>query len=444
MAKRSLRRAATAGNGAPLIVSGLAVIAVTYGLARYGYGLYLPQFRAAFGLSPGVAGFIAAGGYVGYCAAAVVASRLVDRGRARQALWVAGGSAALGSLLVAAAWNSLSLAVGALTAGTGAGAATPALVAAVAGTVSAADGPRAQGMVNSGTGVGVVVGGLLVLSIPGAWRWSWAGFAVGALLVTAWADRRTRWSSMQDPAGRGVRGARGQIRPLGRPLVAALLAGAGCAGVWTFARDVMTAEGNLTPAATGLLWCLLGAAGLLGGFSGMLVQAIGLRTAWMGCVLAAAAGTALLGAAPGVVIPAALALACFGSAFVALSGVLLAWGAQRVPAATAAAAATLFIGLTVGQAIGAVALGAVAEAAGTSAAFLVAGALLVISAAGAECRSPDSALDGGPVSVLRGRRTPAGEAVTREHPIARPRSAARSVDEREGTAAPAVHASSID
>ena len=390
MAKRSLRPAETARGGA-LVVSGVAVIAVTYGLARYGYGLYLPQFRTAFGLSPSTAGAIGASSYVGYCGAAVAASCLVGGGWARQALWAAGGSAALGSLLVAVAWNGSSLAAGALIAGSGAGAATPALVAAVAGTVPLADQPRAQGLVNGGTGAGVVGGGLLVLSIPGAWRWSWAGFAVVALVVTTCADRRTRWGSIpQSPSVRGFRRAQEQVRPLSRPLVAALLAGAGCAGVWTFARDLLTTDGGLSPAVTGLLWCLLGAAGLLGGLSGVLVRRVGLRAAWRGTVLAAAAGTALLGVLPGAVIPAALALACFGSAFVALSGVLLAWGAQLTPAAAAAAAAILFIGLTVGQAVGAVVLGLVTEAAGASTAFLAASALLVISAAGAERRSSAS------------------------------------------------------
>ena len=387
MLKRSLRRSREATRGG-LVVSGVAVIAVTYGLARYGYGLYLPQFRAAFGLSAGTAGAIAAGSYVGYCAAAVLASRLVGAGRARQALWAAGGSAALGSLVVAVAWNGTSLAAGALIAGSGAGAASPALVAAVAGTVPLADQPRAQGLVNGGTGAGVVGGGLLVLSFPEAWRWSWTGFAVVALVVTACADRRTRWGAdSRGPSGRGVPRATAHLRQVGRPLVAALLAGAGGAGVWTFARDLLTADGGLSSAATGLLWCLLGAAGLLGGLSGVLVRRVGLRAAWQSTVVAAAAGTALLGVLPGAVIPAALALACFGSAFVALSGVLLAWGAQRTPAAAAAAAAILFIGLTVGQAVGAVVLGVVTETAGAPTAFLAASALLVISAAGADGRS---------------------------------------------------------
>ncbi|SFF71782.1 MFS transporter [Blastococcus tunisiensis] len=389
MPKRSLRPDTELPPTAALVVPGLAVIAVTYGLARYGYGLYLPQFRTAFGLSAGTAGAVAAGSYLGYCAAAVVASGLVGTGRARRALWVAGGSAALGSLLVAVAWNGWSLAAGALIAGSGAGAATPALVAAVAGTVVLPEQARAQGLVNSGTGAGVVVGGLLVLSIPEAWRWSWAGFAVVALLATAWADRRTRWASVPDgPGGSGLLGPEGraQIGRLGRPLVAALLAGAGCAGVWTFARDLLTTDGGLSAAVTGLLWCLLGAAGLVGGLSGVLVRRVGLRAAWRGTVVAAAAGTALLGALPGSVVPAALALACFGSAFVALSGVLIAWGAHRTPDVAAAAAAILFIGLTVGQAVGSVALGLATGAAGAPAAFLAAAALLVVSAAAAEPR----------------------------------------------------------
>lgn len=382
-----------ATHGGSLVVSGLAVIAVTYGLARYGYGLYLPQFRAAFELSAGAAGVIAAGSYVGYCGAAVVATGMVGNGRARLALWAAGGSAALGSLLVAVAWNGLSLGAGALLAGSGAGAATPALVAAVAGAVPLPDQPRAQGLVNSGTGAGVVGGGLLVLSAPEAWRLSWAGFAVAALLVTSWADRRARWHSVRD--GRAARDdgpdGRVQLRRLGRPMVAALLAGVGCAGVWTFARDLMTADGGLPPAITGLLWCLLGAAGLVGGLSGVLVRRVGLRAAWTIPVVAAAGGTTALGAWPGAVVPAALALVCFGSAFVALSGVLIAWGAERTPTAAAAAAAILFIGLTVGQALGSVALGLVTEAVGAPAAFLAAGALLVVSAAGAEPRDAPSA-----------------------------------------------------
>ena len=164
------------------MVSGLLVIAVTYGLTRYGFGLYLPQFRSNLGLSSGVAGGIAAGSYLAYCAAAVLGPYLVDRGRARRALWSAGVSAAGGALVVGSAEATPVLAIGALVVGSGAGAASPALVAAVARTVPPSTEPRSQAVVNSGTGAGVLAGGLMVLAWPTEWRWAWLGSAGSALL----------------------------------------------------------------------------------------------------------------------------------------------------------------------------------------------------------------------------------------------------------------------
>src|SRR3712207_7154094 len=49
MVKRSLRSRNAPGGA--LVVPGLLVIAVTYGLARYGFGLHLPRFRSDLGLS---------------------------------------------------------------------------------------------------------------------------------------------------------------------------------------------------------------------------------------------------------------------------------------------------------------------------------------------------------------------------------------------------------
>ena len=41
------------------------MIAVTYGLARFAYGLFLPEMHQAFSLSEAVLGLIGAGSYVG-------------------------------------------------------------------------------------------------------------------------------------------------------------------------------------------------------------------------------------------------------------------------------------------------------------------------------------------------------------------------------------------
>jgi predicted MFS family arabinose efflux permease len=389
MTKRSLQSTAF-GRPVALVAPGLGVIAVTYGLARYGFGLYLPQFRTAFGLTADTAGAIAATSYLAYCVAASAAQRLVGRARGRWALWLAGGTAALGSLLVAAAWSVPALAAGVLVAGSGAGAATPALVAAVAATVRPDAESRAQALVNSGTGAGVVVGGLLVVTAPGAWRPAWAGFALVAVLVTGWTDRRSCWPT--DPVTRPE----APPRDLLRPLVAAAVAGAGCAGVWTFGRDLMTVDGALSEDTSGLLWCVLGGAGLIGGLSGDLVQRAGLRGAWLWSAGSSAAAVLVLAALPGSPVAVALAMVAFGAAFVGLSGVLIVWGGRRAPTAAPQAAAVLFMGLTVGQAAGALVLGAVADATSTRTAFLVAAALILAAGAAAEPAVPGPAAEPGP------------------------------------------------
>ncbi len=54
---------ATRGNGAPqLDLAGFAATAVAYGPARVGYGLFVPDFSEAFGLSStGAAGLVGSG-----------------------------------------------------------------------------------------------------------------------------------------------------------------------------------------------------------------------------------------------------------------------------------------------------------------------------------------------------------------------------------------------
>jgi len=58
----------------PFVLTGLSMIAVAYGFARFSYGLFLPQFRSEFALSSSLLGLIAGGSYLGYCFAIVAAS----------------------------------------------------------------------------------------------------------------------------------------------------------------------------------------------------------------------------------------------------------------------------------------------------------------------------------------------------------------------------------
>lgn len=365
-----------------VVVTASGVIALTYGLVRFGYGLYLPTFMAQFALSRVASGSIAAGSFAGYSLAALLAYRLVRRGQARRALWGAAGLAAAGALLVAAAWSSASLACGVVTAGSGAGLASPALVAAVAATVAQDRADRAQAVVNSGTGIGVVVAAVLVTLAPSGWRPTWAGFAV-AVVLGVWAtDRATAWPAARAAgSGPGTRAASTArlVLLLRRPALGAVLAGAGSASVWTFGQDLLTTSTGASAGARTALWGVLGAAAVLGAASGDAVRRLGVPIAWTSMVTVAAAATLTLPHARSVAL-AAVALAGFGGAYVALSGVLIAWGERLAPHAPAQATAVLFIALAAGQALGALLLGLLAAGLSLATGFTAAAGLLLASA----------------------------------------------------------------
>ena len=166
-----------------------------------------------------------------------------------------------------------------------------------------------------------------------------------------------------------------------RPVIAATVAGLGSAAVWTFGRDLITTTGGLPERTTAALWVLLGAAAVLGAFSGDLVRLLGLRRAWALTAILTAAGTAALALAPGEPVVAAVAGAVFGGAYTSLSGVLIVWAGALRPRTTGQATATLFIALTAGQALGATATGALTERAGAPVAFWVCAAVLLAAAA---------------------------------------------------------------
>lgn len=380
-----------ASAGLSLVASGTALIACTYGLARYGYGLFLPSFRADFTLTSTLSGLLATGAFGSYCLAALLSARLVRTGRARLAAGLAGAAAAGGCLAVAAAPTATVLGCALLVAGTGAGLASPALVALVDRAVAAPSRPRAQTVVNAGTGLGVLVAGAVALALAESWRTAWVGFAALTLLATAATVRAAGPLGTEHPAALSRATSRTatrtasltESRATGRSLrpavLATLLAGIGSAGVWTFGRDLVVDAGDLGPLASTLFWALLGAAGVTGAVAGDVVQRWGVPRAWAtfaGLLAAATAGLAVASGVPGAAFACG---AAFGGSYVALSGVVIAWGTELRPESPGRANAMLFMALAAGQAAGASVVGGLADLVGPRPAFLVAAAVVAAS-----------------------------------------------------------------
>ena len=341
-----------------MVFAGVALIATCYGFARFAWGLFAPRISTEFALSARLSGLIGSGSYVGYCLAIGVSAVLTPRWGPRRVAVLAGAVATAGIAVVASASSATVLAVGVLVAGSSTGIASPPLAAAVARWVREGVRDTAQTVVNAGTGIGVMVSGPIALVLVDRWRLAWWLFAALAALVTVWV-------ALAVPAGgraEAVDADQGHLWVAGtaRLLLAAFVMGLASIAVWTFGQDVVSLDsrvGWLPP----VVWTVIGAAGLVGAFSGPVVDRLGIPTSWSVLMVLLAAGTAGLAAGAAVPLAALLAGAAFGGSYIALTGVLLVWSTRTYRTRPALGVGLAFLMIAVGQAVGAPLVGVGSE-----------------------------------------------------------------------------------
>lgn len=360
-------------------VGGVMVIAVSYGFARYGYGLFLPRIRDEFGLSTSTLGLIGSATYIGYLVALTLVGVLAGRVGPRPLIIGAGLSAAAGMTLVAIAPSPGLLVAGLVLAGTSSGWAWAPYSDVVDRLVRPQRQQQVMALLPAGTAFGVAAAGpLALISHDTAWRYVWLLFGVVALIATVYnagilpsgATRSTVVAARSGIAFRRL--LRRQAAPL---YLTALSYGLIGAVYWTFAVDAITGAGAAGPAVGPLFWTLIGLAGTAGVFTGTLLARIGLRGAH-GVLFAAIAGAVvLLGLAPGAPAFVAVSAVLYGPTFMAVSGLLAVWSHRLFPERPSAglSAAVFFLGI--GTVIGPAALGFVADRYDLRTAFVLTAAI---------------------------------------------------------------------
>ena len=387
-----------------LVAPGLAMIAVAYGLARFAYGLFVPQLREAFDLSPAALGLIGAGAYAGYCVAIVVSLVFTSRVGPRVMAVSAGLLAVIGMAAVAGAPAGWMLAAGVLVAGSSAGLASPPMGEAV--TISVPEGRQdlSNTFINSGTSVGVAISGPAALLVVEQWRLAWATFTVIGLAVLVWnvlampprsgekfPDSTAVTKSNERSATENVDGEDFAAVPpslssgyfLGRR-AAALFAAAGgmgfaSAAYWTFSRDVVVQAGALGETESILFWTAIGVSGLAGAVAGALARRFGLGRSFRGSLFTMAGAIAMLAAAPGTL--SYLSAVLFGSSYIMLSGIVLVWSVAVFPERPSAGIGAGFLMIAVGQVAGSPVAGAIAGTTSLQTAFSLFAGLAVLTAA---------------------------------------------------------------
>ncbi|KAA5945860.1 MFS transporter [Pantoea sp. Bo_2] len=365
---------------AALALTGFSLIAVTYGMARFSWGLMLPSISADIPFSPQQAGLLSACSFVAYCLTILTAAALADRYGARLTALLAALSAASGLLLLACASSPLLLATGLFVAGLSSGLASPALAAAVSNRIAAADQPRINTLINAGTSAGIILTVVILSVLPGGWR---AACLLFALLSLACLLPVMRVLSVH-AAGRAARVSRGFPRLYGhamrRLMGIALVSGLVSAAWWSFGSALLRQHVGVDAETARLLWLVAGGAGIVGAATGPVAARIGLNAVYRLSLCGMALPLLVLAFSHGESAGLLIAVACCGAGYVTLSGVLLVWGAQATAEEPATGVGILFFMLAVGQVAGSLLFGQLYAALGaiTALALFALSALILL------------------------------------------------------------------
>jgi predicted MFS family arabinose efflux permease len=149
---------------------------------------------------------------------------------------------------------------------------------------------------------------------------------------------------------------------------------------WSFAVDFISRSGVLPPEAGPVFYIALGIAGFVGLLTGDAIARFGLRSTLSACFVSLSVVGLLLGFAPTAWAVVGVSAAFLGAGIMCTSALLSVWSSLLFPEqpSTGFSAVLLFLGI--GTIVGPVALGIFAGHSGLDVAFLVAGALALLTA----------------------------------------------------------------
>ena len=360
---------------------GAALIAISYGLARFAFGLFVPPIREELELTSYVVGIIGALPLISFVFATLVAPLAAVRLGARNTAMASGVFGAIGLGLISQASGAISLGIGVIACGICTGLMMPALTAAMQALVDRSVHGRVSSVMNAGTSVGVAVAVPAVLLMAGEWRYAYMAFAVLAVLglVATWffipsVSRITPANAAQPPISAQ------QWWKLLRLSLFAFAMGFVSAAYWIFAPDLASTLGALPAASTGWLWLGVGVAGLGGAVVADLADRNNPPITQALMLMMLASSLALLAASPGQIVIAVFSALVFGGAYMSLTGLYLMTGIRLLPGRLSMGPVLPFMAVSLGQAAGSPIVGWLVDVFGYADGFAVFSAIGVVVA----------------------------------------------------------------
>jgi predicted MFS family arabinose efflux permease len=364
---------------ARIAVPGIALVATTFGLARYGYGLLVPEMRRSFGLDATTVGLLASGAYVTYLAATAASIALVARHGPRRIAILAGLLAAAGMAILGRASSVSVLALGIVVAGASSGLAFPPFADFAAEHLDPGRRGGALAAISSGTGWGVALAAPVAIVAGRDWRGAGLVFAAIALVVSVTA--RLLLPEKTDARG-GAQAPHVDLRwflcPRSRTLLlSAFLVGLSASVYWTFGPDAVQSAQGATMAH--LLFVVVGIASIGGAFASQIIRHLGTALGFRlcGALLACALALLIVGASRA---PLAIASGlAFGITYNLVVAIQVIWSDEVFAGRPSAGLAATMLMFGLGQILGPTLAGIVADRTGVGTAFGLATGVMAVS-----------------------------------------------------------------
>jgi predicted MFS family arabinose efflux permease len=386
MTDRTVAAQLNAPSALALAVAGSATVATAFGMARYGYGLLLPDIQHDLVLGVSTLGAIGTLAYIAYLLATLLVTRCIARAGERATILLGGLLAVAGTVVVALANGSVLLGLGVAIAGASAGLVYAPFGEAVHRLPSVVRA-RTLATITCGTGWGVAVAAPIAILTGDAWRVAYFGFAACALLSTLLAARtlpgRTAGTPFV-PAAPATAPTRAPAAPGRRSsalpmFAAALLIGLGSATFWTFAVDQVR-DAGLDQVAGRILLGVAGVTSLSSLAAADIIGRFGARVTFVLTALLEAAAIATIAVAADNLAAVLIAAAFFGAAYNTSIAVTVLWATRIYSGRPSSGLATATGAQGIGLLCGPLAGGILAETTTLTTALLGGATIVAIGA----------------------------------------------------------------
>lgn len=363
-----------------LVLPGLAIIAVSYGLARFSFGLFLPDIAQSLNMTSSTSGIISSLFYISYCITIIYSTIYSTEYGPKPIIISAGLSALIGLISIGLAPNVWILAFGVIMAGSSTGLISPPFGLAISLWISAHRQSSANTWVNSGTSIGLVFAGLSTMLLPLEWRNVYLIYGLLAIAVTVWNYINLPQFDRDINIYTGSFNFR-DVKGTKTLSTASLLLGISTAPYWTFSKSYIESLQIYSDTALSVFWILIGVFGILGGISGSIIERVGLATSYKFGVIVISFASVILALSPYSTVLPFISSSLFGLSYIFLTGALLVWGVTIFVKNASLGIGLPFLLLAVGQVFGSLMVGVSIDILGYSISFIIFGVIGFISLA---------------------------------------------------------------